>query len=108
MKASGGPAEISDQDAVPPLVVVEGFMSSIGVMWGKYAHYLNWNVPSTTPGSSQPRRTILTRSVFAAQIPHAKYELVNVISVGPVSSLHDRACELYYALKGGTGISHSL
>lgn len=24
-------------------------------------------------------------------------------SVGPVSSLHDRACELYYALMGGTG-----
>jgi hypothetical protein len=25
------------------------------------------------------------------------------VSVGPVSSLHDRACELYYALLGGTG-----
>lgn len=28
-------------------------------------------------------------------------------SVGPVSSLHDRACELYYAIKGGTGESIS-
>ncbi|KAF7347647.1 hypothetical protein MVEN_01521700 [Mycena venus] len=31
-------------------------------------------------------------------------------SVGPVSSLHDRACELYYALMGGTvdyGLEHS-
>ena len=24
-------------------------------------------------------------------------------SVGPVSSLHDRACELFYSLVGGTG-----
>ncbi len=24
-------------------------------------------------------------------------------SVGPVSSLHDRACELFYSLMGGTG-----
>ena len=23
--------------------------------------------------------------------------------VGPVSSLHDRACELFYTIKGGTG-----
>jgi hypothetical protein len=83
MKASGGPSEISDQDAVPPLVVVEGFMSSIGVLWGKYAHYLNWNVPSTTPGSSQPRRTILTRLVFATQTPHVSMNLRMLLALDP-------------------------
>lgn len=28
---------------------------------------------------------------------------VRMARVGPVSSLHDRACELYYALVGGNG-----
>ncbi|KAG1754828.1 alpha beta-hydrolase [Suillus paluster] len=61
-----------------PLVIVEGFLGSAGAAMGsKCAEYLN-------KGSKNPSRRIL----FA--------------SVGPVSSLHDRACELFYALLGGT------
>ncbi|KAJ7040392.1 alpha/beta-hydrolase [Mycena alexandri] len=51
-------------------------------------HYLNLGTGTKSP---KPRRTIF-------------------VSVGPVSSLHDRACELYYALRGGTvdyGTEHS-
>ncbi|KAJ6504400.1 alpha/beta-hydrolase [Mycena vulgaris] len=74
-----------DDDEPIPLIIVQGFLaSSWGWMWGNFEHYLNL-------GSSTPRRTIF-------------------VSVGPVSSLHDRACELYYALLGGTvdyGEEHS-
>ncbi|KAJ7631150.1 alpha/beta-hydrolase [Roridomyces roridus] len=67
-----------------PLVVVQGFLSSAGAyFWGDFGDYLN---------KDGPRR----RTIF--------------VSVGPVSSLHDRACELYYALMGGTadyGAEHS-
>jgi hypothetical protein len=32
-----------------------------------------------------------------------RYDQVIIAKLGPVSSLHDRACELFYQLKGGTG-----
>ncbi|KAI0361462.1 alpha/beta-hydrolase [Trametes cingulata] len=64
-----------------PLVIVEGFLSSAGaVLWGNFEEHSNYACQSN---GEQDRRTI-----FA--------------SVGPVSSLHDRACELFYSLKGGT------
>ncbi|KAJ6520040.1 alpha/beta-hydrolase [Mycena sanguinolenta] len=68
-----------------PLVVVQGFLGTSGTwLWGNFEHYLNFYAKS-------PRRTIF-------------------VDVGPVSSLHDRACELYYTLVGGTvdyGLEHS-
>ncbi|KZT36598.1 alpha/beta-hydrolase [Sistotremastrum suecicum HHB10207 ss-3] len=68
-----------------PLVLVEGFLSSTSqFFWGKFEDHLN-------------RGSVRRRIIFA--------------SVGPVSSLHDRACELYYALKGGPvdyGEQHSI
>ncbi|KAI0639551.1 alpha/beta-hydrolase [Trametes polyzona] len=72
-----------------PLVIVEGFLSSAGaVVWGNFEEHSNYACQSN---GEQTRRTI-----FA--------------SVGPVSSLHDRACELFYSLVGGTvdyGREHS-
>ncbi|KAG0707522.1 alpha beta-hydrolase [Suillus ampliporus] len=62
-----------------PLVIVEGFLGSAGAAMGsKFAEYLD-------KGSNQ----ITSRKTLFA-------------SVGPVSSLHDRACELFYTLLGGT------
>ncbi|ESK98070.1 alpha beta-hydrolase domain-containing protein [Moniliophthora roreri MCA 2997] len=61
-----------------PLVIVEGFLGRAGsAIWGNFEHHLK-------RGSCEgcTRRIIFT-------------------SVGPVSSLHDRACELYYSLVGG-------
>ncbi|KAI0778326.1 alpha/beta-hydrolase [Trametes elegans] len=72
-----------------PLVIVEGFLSSAGaVVWGNFERHSNH---ASQVNGEQHRRTI-----FA--------------SVGPVSSLHDRACELFYSLIGGTvdyGYEHS-
>ncbi|KAJ7786540.1 alpha beta-hydrolase, partial [Mycena metata] len=69
-----------DLDEPIPLVIVQGFLGGGTTwLWGNFEHYLNLGTKSP-----KPRRTI-------------------IVSVGPVSSLHDRACELYYALRGGTG-----
>ncbi|TFK77321.1 alpha/beta-hydrolase [Pluteus cervinus] len=72
-----------------PLVIVEGFLGGAGAcLWGNFEAHLN-----------KERKALglkVRKCIFA--------------SVGPVSSLHDRACELYYALVGGTvdyGAEHS-
>ncbi|KAJ7246306.1 hypothetical protein B0H12DRAFT_1126622 [Mycena haematopus] len=66
-----------------PLVIVQGFLGTSGTwLWGNFEHYLNLHTES-------PRRTIFC---------------------WPRQSLHDRACELYYALVGGRvdyGLEHS-
>ncbi|CAL1694038.1 unnamed protein product [Somion occarium] len=60
-----------------PLVIVEGFLGRADAsLWGGFKEHLN-------------KDTDIPRDVI-------------FVSVGPVSSLHDRACELFYALKGGT------
>ncbi|KAH8099298.1 alpha/beta-hydrolase [Cristinia sonorae] len=78
----GESAAISEQGP-PPLVIVEGFLGGFGTQtrWGDFQNH--WTDDSMAGGSSRRRRAIF-------------------VSVGPVSSLHDRACELFYALKGGT------
>ncbi|KAF8898972.1 hypothetical protein BD779DRAFT_50376 [Infundibulicybe gibba] len=77
---------MSTDDTSCPLVIVQGFLCPGAALWGNLDKFLN---PSS---SGTPRRRI----IFA--------------QVGPVSSLHDRACELYFALRGGTvdyGAGHS-
>ncbi|THV07592.1 alpha beta-hydrolase [Dendrothele bispora CBS 962.96] len=60
-----------------PLVIVEGFLGRTGTtIWGDFQRYLGWEC-------NDCRREV----IFS--------------STGPVSSLHDRACELYYSLVGG-------
>ncbi|KAI0651991.1 alpha/beta-hydrolase [Trametes meyenii] len=80
---------MSSQLEPTPLVIVEGFLSSAGaIVWGNFEEHSNYACQSN---GEQNRRTI-----FA--------------SVGPVSSLHDRACELFYSLVGGTvdyGLEHA-
>ncbi|KAH9858051.1 alpha/beta-hydrolase [Lenzites betulinus] len=81
---------MSSLDSEPiPLVIVEGFLSGAGaVIWGNFEEHSNYACQSN---GERNRRTI-----FA--------------TVGPVSSLHDRACELFYSLVGGTvdyGSEHS-
>ncbi|EPT01550.1 hypothetical protein FOMPIDRAFT_24917, partial [Fomitopsis schrenkii] len=63
-----------------PLVIVEGFFSSAGALvWGNIHEHSNHLVRAD---GREDRRVIFSR-------------------VGPVSSLHDRACELFYSLVGG-------
>jgi len=67
-----------------PLVIVQGFLGAGGsFLWGAFEDHLNHNAAPDADGNICRRRII-----FA--------------NVGPVSSLHDRACELYYELVGGT------
>ncbi|KIK70757.1 hypothetical protein GYMLUDRAFT_291035 [Collybiopsis luxurians FD-317 M1] len=70
-----------------PLVIVEGFLGGASsIIWGDFTKYLN-------------------------QDCHECQRKIIFSSVGPVSSLHDRACELYYSLVGGTvdyGEEHSI
>ncbi|KAF9225408.1 alpha beta-hydrolase [Gyrodon lividus] len=69
---------ISDEPI--PLVIVEGFLGGAGAtLWG------DLGVSLDADGENAAHRT---RKVLFA-------------SVGPVSSLHDRACELFYSLVGG-------
>ncbi|KAJ7170095.1 alpha/beta-hydrolase [Mycena filopes] len=84
---SGGPHKHPREPI--PLVIVQSFLGGATAwLWGNFEHYLNLGTDKQT---LKTRRTIF-------------------VSVGPVSSLHDRACELYYALRGGTvdyGTEHS-
>ncbi|KII94120.1 hypothetical protein PLICRDRAFT_695164 [Plicaturopsis crispa FD-325 SS-3] len=75
------PRDPAERETVPLVVIVEGFLGGSGgrVLWGNFEEHLN-----SGTGHDRMKR----RAVFA--------------SVGPVSSLHDRACELFYALTGGT------
>ena len=96
---SSGEAQAQAQaQPLPPLVIVEGFLSrGESVVWGtQFPVYLGRGAdayhagtgarpgPGPGPGAGAGDRQV----VFAP--------------IGPVSSLHDRACELYYALRGGT------
>ncbi|KIJ66335.1 hypothetical protein HYDPIDRAFT_86876 [Hydnomerulius pinastri MD-312] len=77
------PKALTSRDEPIPLVIVEGFLGSAGAaLWGNFAESFDVGVRKAASSSN-------TRQVLFA-------------SVGPVSSLHDRACELFYSLVGGT------
>lgn len=83
-----------------PLIIVDGFLGGAGTaLWGDFQRFLNQG--------GNPRRVFFAR--FAHSHRHM-YPFTHKFSIGPVSSLHDRACELYYAIRGGTvdyGKEHS-
>ena len=84
-----------------PLVIVEGFLSSAGaIVWGNFEQHSNFACQSN---GEHDRRTIFARCVTSSMLNYAAMVLIPTSSVGPVSSLHDRACELFYSLKGGIG-----
>ncbi|EKM61368.1 uncharacterized protein PHACADRAFT_134939 [Phanerochaete carnosa HHB-10118-sp] len=87
----GGPGVSPTRTQGPtPLVIVEGFLGGAGpLLWGNFGSHCDSDCQSD---AGKPRRKVI------------------FVSIGPVSSLHDRACELYYALKGGTvdyGAAHA-
>ncbi|KIS72343.1 uncharacterized protein UMAG_00749 [Mycosarcoma maydis] len=99
---------------IPPLIICEGFLSAAqSVVWGnEFRTYLG-------VGHQQFVDQMLSRS-SAQREPrdHGRKRRSGLGSdrsvifapIGPVSSLHDRACELFYALRGGTvdyGEQHS-
>lgn len=71
--------ESPEEEELIPLIIVEGFGGGAGnTLWGDFADHLN-------AGSQDGRK-----------------RKTHFVKVGPVSSLHDRACELFYTIKGGT------
>lgn len=95
----------TDDGRTPPLVVVEGFLGGAGPLLGTvFEEFLNWDHQVQSTGTRR-RRMIFARlgidqrRICVTRADHYYMQR----SVGPVSSLHDRACELYFALKGGTG-----
>lgn len=87
-----------------PLVIVEGFMSASGsIGWAPLRSLL-----SGFEEYLDGRRVLYARFVaHRVRHQHDSHQTFLFYSVGPVSSLHDRACELFYAIKGGTGMQHS-
>jgi hypothetical protein len=95
----------ADEFEPPPLVVVEGFLGGAcgALLWGAFSDYLN---ESSIRAGKTRRRSMFPRSACSVVVLHcpSSCSLVRACGrVGPVSSLHDRACELFFALKGGTG-----
>ena len=96
--------EIDDYSNPTPLILVEGFLSSTGsVGWSPLRNYLcgyeeflgDRDVMIARYTTISRASLFLIITVLKSAKPHD--------SVGPISSLHDRACELYFAIKGGTG-----
>ncbi|TKY90986.1 hypothetical protein EX895_000985 [Sporisorium graminicola] len=103
------PAAPAPAAAIPPLIICEGFLSAAqSVVWGnEFRTYLGVGhqqlldqlcpaPPSTSSSSSGAAGGRSRRSGVGSE------RTVVFAPIGPVSSLHDRACELFYALRGGT------
>jgi hypothetical protein len=74
------------QEAVP-LVIVEGFLCSTRPsVWGRFADYLDH-------GSEMQARADINAGY------KGKRRII-LVPVGPFSSIHDRACELFHGLRG--------
>lgn len=59
-------------------------------------------MPARVMGNKTERHYLLGEKYFAS-FPFSVGRFSSNNSVGPVSSLHDRACELFYSLVGGKG-----
>ena len=98
-------------EGIPPLIICEGFLSAAqSVVWGnEFRTYLGVGhqqlvdqlpfSPTPTSPTDVPTPTARRRKRRSGLGSHRP---VVFAPIGPVSSLHDRACELFYALRGGT------
>ena len=79
-----------------PLVIVEGFLGVAGpLLWGNVQEHSNHL--SVLEENNVKREVLFARCVYL--LPSRQIDIDVSNSVGPVSSLHDRACELYFALR---------
>lgn len=82
--ATSTAAQTSD---LPPLIIVQGFLSPASDwIWGNFQDHFSEG-----------------EQAFRSQLSDCSNKTRRIIfaPLGPCSSLHDRACELFYALKGG-------
>lgn len=91
--------------AEPPLILVEGFMcAASSVVWGDFQNELQrgdemWleNRRRAKGHAHQPGNSSISDE---SHTPKPRRRII-FASIGPLSSLHDRACELFYSLRGG-------
>ncbi|KAJ1027764.1 hypothetical protein NDA13_003219 [Ustilago tritici] len=97
---------------IPPLIICEGFLSAAqSVVWGnEFRTYLGVGHQQLLDHAPSPLTSASTSGKRKRRSELGSSRPVVFAPIGPVSSLHDRACELFYALRGGTvdyGASHA-
>lgn len=101
-------ADKSNDDELPPLIIVEGFLSAASsCVWGDFRSWLDRGEAQWVQYREETQAYTTSSKGKATQPPSSSTNSacprrVIFAPIGPVSSLHDRACELYYALRGGT------
>lgn len=86
---------IEDAPAPAPVVIVEGFLcASSSAVWGGFADEMQRGSATRRSSSSS------SSSSSSTSRPRPPHQVI-FAPIGPVSSLHDRACELFYGLLGG-------
>ena len=90
-------------------MIVEGFMGfNSSAIWGNFEEHSNQRGVDNSY-LMEDRQVIFARLGICFDYFENSDDLCgNMHSVGPVSSLHDRACELFYSLRGGTGLVNLL
>lgn len=84
----------SGSDESVPVVIVEGFLcATSSAVWGGFADEMERGSAAHRSSSHASSKSHSGRSRPPRQVVFAP--------IGPVSSLHDRACELFYGLRGG-------
>ncbi|PWN54423.1 alpha/beta-hydrolase, partial [Violaceomyces palustris] len=106
----------SKSSSIPPLIIVEGFLSAAqSLVWGdEFKGFMELGEQSFLDQAgafNDPYGEKLEGEQAWGRGDRLDDDgSIYFAPIGPVSSLHDRACELFYALRGGTvdyGLSHS-
>ncbi|KDN36776.1 hypothetical protein K437DRAFT_260026 [Tilletiaria anomala UBC 951] len=120
---TGSTSDEADPIEQPPLVVVEGFCCTANsLVWGDFRNWLDKGEHYWRSGRAKTEAQPCAESSACESISASPSYISSISSnssserarlrpyrprrvifapIGPVSSIHDRACELFFALKGG-------
>ncbi|PWN90454.1 alpha/beta-hydrolase [Acaromyces ingoldii] len=100
----------SGEEEPAPLVIVEGFLcAASSLIWGTFDEPLSQGSQYRQRSSASYSQTKHSEEATATNGRQQPRRVV-FAPIGPVSSIHDRACELFYGLQGGRvdyGEAHS-
>lgn len=89
-------------EAPAPLVIVEGFLcAASSLIWGSFDEALNQGAAAQQQ-RQQSKDPLSNRTNSTLKESQQDGRRIVFAPIGPVSSIHDRACELFYGLRGGT------
>jgi hypothetical protein len=101
------PPREEQEHELAPLVIVEGFLcAASSFLWGEFAVEMQLGEQHRR---AQRAAADGKRPQHPGSPPQAPRRVIWA-PIGPVSSIHDRACELFYSLRGGTvdyGAAHA-